>query len=224
MSPPAGWLARTQQRADDLADDDVLETRDKPGRDRVRVVWVRAPRRLRAAVLVAGTVVIVVIAATVSLQQWTHLRAERRLNDTVGIGAALEVSSNSMTPRGGRVDYSVTIRNEGPRRVRVTGVSIDQGGLRIADLGLGSDEFVRAGAATNIRLSVHLDCDTLGSADTAGGLPGVVKVRPLSGSLHRVSLTFAQASPLIDLAQTLCNISPHNASELSGPILKGNAG
>ena len=154
-----------------------------------------------------------------ALQQLTHLRTERRLNDTVGIGVALQVSSNSMAPRGGRVDYSVTIRNEGPRRVRVTRVSIDQGGLRIADRGLRSDAFVGAGATANVRLSVRLDCDTIRPSGSAGSLRGVVNIRPLSGSLHRVSLTFGRASPLIDVAQTLCNISPNNDGELSGPVL-----
>jgi hypothetical protein len=187
-------------------------------------VWLRGPGWLRTAVVIAGTGAVVATAAAVSLQQLTHQRMERRLNNVVGIAAALEVSSNSMAPRGGRVDYSVTIRNEGPRRVRVTGVSIDQGGLRIADRGLGSDVLVGAGAATSVRLSVRLDCDTMLAVDNADGLRGVVDVRPLSGSLHRVSLTFAQASPLIDVAQTLCNISPHDFGELSGPILKSNTG
>jgi hypothetical protein len=175
-------------------------------------------------VVIAGTAAVIVIAATVSLQQLTHLRTERRLNDTVGIGAAFEVSSNSMAPRGGRVDYSVTIRNEGPRRVRVTSVAIDQGGLRIAGQGLRSEPFVGAGAATSVRLSVHLDCDTLRPAENADQLRGVVNVRPLSGSLHRVSLTFVNASPLIDVAQTLCNIDPHEFGELSGPVLKASTG
>jgi hypothetical protein len=187
-------------------------------------VWWRAPGWLRTVVVIAGTGAVVAIVATVSLQQLTHQRIERRLNNMVGIGAALEVSSNSMAPRGGRVDYSVTIRNHGPRRVRVTSVSIAQGGLRIADRGLGSDVFVGAGAATNVRLSVRLDCDTMRPSDNADSLRGVVDVRPLSGSLHRVSLTFAQASPLIDVAQTLCNISPHDFGELSGPILHSNTG
>jgi hypothetical protein len=179
---------------------------------------------LRAAAVVVGTGTIIVFAVTASLQQLTHLRTERRLNDAVGIGAALEVSSNSMAPRGGRVDYSVTIRNDGPRRVRVTRVSIDQGGLRIADRGLGSDEFVLAGAATSIGLSVHLDCATLRPTDDSDGLRGVVNVRPLSGSLHRVTLTFTRASPLIDVAQTLCTIGADNVGELSGPVLKANTG
>lgn len=122
------------------------------------------------------------------------------------------------------MDYSVTIRNDGPRRVRVTKVSITQGGLRIAGRGLGSDAFVGAGAVASVRLSVRLDCDTVRPGDNTDGLRGVVNVRPLSGTLHRVSLTFAQASPLIDVAQTLCNISPHDFGELSGPIVKGSAG
>lgn len=187
-------------------------------------MWRRAPGWLRTAVVIAGTGAVVAIAAAVSLQQLTHQRMERRLNNVVGIGAALDVSSNSMAPRGGRVDYSVTIRNEGPRRVRVTGVFIDQGGLRIADRGLGPPEFVGAGATTSVRLSVRLDCDTMRAIDNADGLRGVVDVRPLSGSLHRVSLTFAQASPLIDVAQTLCNIDPHDFGELSGPVVKASTG
>jgi hypothetical protein len=175
-------------------------------------------------VVIAGIGAVIAVVATVTLQDLMHQRSERLLNDTVGIAAALEVWPNSMAPRGGRVDYSVTIRNEGPRRVRVTRVSIDQGGLHIADRGLGSDAFVGAGAATSVRLSVRLDCDTMRPADNADELRGVVNVRPLNGSLHRVSLTLAQASPLIDVAQTLCNIDPHEFGELSGPILKASTG
>jgi hypothetical protein len=202
----------------------VLEAPEGAGRDRVRHVWAGAPRWLRAAVVCAGAGAVVIVAATATLQELTHLRAEQRLNDSVGISAVLDVTSSSMAPPAGRVDYSVTIHNEGPRRVRVTRVSIIEGGLRIKDRGLGAGTLVLAGAATNLPLSVRLDCASQPPRDKARGLSGVVNIRSLSGSLHRVMVTFTQASPLIDVAQTLCRIGPHGFGELSGPIVVASSG
>lgn len=154
-----------------------------------------------------------------TLQELRQSRAERRLNDTVGVAAALNVWASSTTPRGGRVDYSATIRNEGPRRVRVVALSVDGGGLRIASRGLDADTFVAAGTSMSVPLSVRLDCATRRPGPAPLRLDGVVSVRPLSGSLHRVSLSFARASPLTSVAQTLCSIGPRRFGELSGPIL-----
>jgi hypothetical protein len=175
-------------------------------------------------VVVAGALAVVVVTAGVAQHEVSQWRTERRLNDTVGIRAAIDVSSSSTTPRGGRVDFSMTIRNDGPRRVRVTGVSIAQDGLRVAAPGLGTGTFVRAGSAKDVSLSVRLDCNQRRSGAIVPGLRGVVNVRPLSGSLHRVSLTFGRATSLIDVAETLCSIGPHDFGELSGPILHSNTG
>jgi hypothetical protein len=169
-------------------------------------------------------VALVVAIATVAQREVSQWRSERQLNDTVGIRAVIDVSSSSTTPLGGRVDFSVTIRNDGPRRVRITGVSIAQDGLRVAARGLGTGAFVHAGSAKDVSLSVRVDCNQRKSGPIVPGLRGVVNVRPRSGNLHRVSLTFAQATPLIDVAQTLCSIGPHDFGELSGPILHSNTG
>jgi hypothetical protein len=166
------------------------------------------------AALVIGTV-----AAAAGVGQLREWRTQGRLADTVELRATLQVSSSSMSPPGGRVDYSVTIRNAGPRVIRVDGLRVTQPGLDIESRHGALGDRVRPGGTLDLSLSVRLDCPRRPPIGRSPALRGDVVAVPPNGRPRRVRTTLEGAAPLIDAVQTLCGVSPALRKELSGPLL-----
>ncbi|MDQ1586133.1 MAG: hypothetical protein QOH80_1498 [Actinomycetota bacterium] len=173
--------------------------------------WLRWSARPLAAVAVAVAVLVVVTTQVGGSDR------ERRLNEQVKVSGFIGVRSSSMTAPAGRVDYYATIRNNGPRQVRLDALTIRQAGLTIRALGLPSEVWVQSGDSAQVPLSVRLDCNRHPGGRTSDLLRGQVSVRSGSGNLHTVS-SLLLARPVTLMADTVCTAGGHPTGELSGPV------
>jgi hypothetical protein len=113
------------------------------------------------------------------------------------------------------VEFSVVVRNEGPRALTVTAVEGAGAGLRLR-MRDAVDRPVPAGGEVRIPLSVLLTC---GAGDTA--LSTEVTVRRSDGTSAPRQVDLESATRLLDIAATVCRVSPGlRDRELSGPILR----
>jgi hypothetical protein len=179
--------------------------------------WLRWSARPLAVVAVAITVLVVV------MNQVGGTDRERRLNEQVKVSGFIGVRSSSTTSPAGRVDYYATIRNNGPRQVRLEALTIRQSGLTITALGLPSEVWVQSGDSAQVPLSVRLDCTRHPGGRTSDLLHGQVSVRSGSGNLHTVS-SLLLARPVTLLADTICTAGGHPTGELSGPVTGAGSG
>jgi len=188
---------------------ELLESRNPPvWRER----WARLSPATRRLVAFLG-VLCVVAAGLVWFREWS---AERALRDRIALTTSLDVWSSSTTPPGGDVGYFVVVRNEGPRRVSVTGIEGKTKQLRLRM----RDDAVRPldpGTETAIPLSVLLSC-LPGAAETS--LAAEVRVRRQDGGAVTRRVDLRPTAPLLDAVTTLCGVRPDlRDHEISGPIL-----
>jgi hypothetical protein len=192
---------------------ELLESGTEPSRLGAR--WAALPRTARSAVAA-----LVVVALLVAALVWVHDRSARRaLEQRISLTTALGVSSSSTTPPGGQVGYFVVVRNEGPRRVSVTGVegATEQLRLRMRD---DADRRLDPGTETAIPLSVRLSCGAGASAGESG-LPLALRLRRADGGSTTRRVVLEPATPLLDVVSTLCGARPDlRNQELSGPVLR----
>jgi len=161
-----------------------------------------------------------VVGGVVGHSQLRERLAERRAADTVELQATLRVSSSSSSPIGGRVDYYLTLHNTGPRVIRIARLRVREAGLSITSRPVSPLDVVRSGQTLYLPLSVRLDCRQRAPARRPDVLRGAVSVQPPNGRWRRVTTSFTRASPLTDVADTLCSLNPaFRSKELSGPVL-----
>ena len=182
-------------------------------RDRWRVLPLAQRRHVRRGALVLA----VVLAGAGAGAGLAHWRDELALGDEVRLRARLGVTV-AATTSAGRVDYHLSLRNDGPRRVRVRTVRLDgprlQGHARAL---LPAD--VDARATVDVPLSVRLDCRA--PAEPAShGVRVVVTAVPGSGRQRQLELAADDGRVLTAPAGTLCRVRPGLVvEELSGPVL-----
>jgi hypothetical protein len=192
---------------------EFLESGTEPSRLQAR--WAALPRTARAAVAA-----LLVVALLVAALVWVHDRSARRaLEQRISLTTALGVSSSSTTPPGGEVGYFVVVRNNGLRRVSVTGVEGATGRLRL-QMRDDADRQLDPGTETAIPLSVRLSCRAgAGAGET--GVPLVLRLRRADGGATSRRVVLQPATPLLDVATTLCAVRPDlRDDELSGPVLR----
>lgn len=185
---------------------------DSPGPRR----WSALPRRRRALV-VAVAVLLLAGALAVPVHAW---QTERRLSRAVVLAASLDVST-SMYPAGGSVDWSVAVRNGGPRPVSLEGLQATSARLAVR-LRDGGGQRIEPGQQAQVPVSARLTC---GAEPVPGEdrLAADVRVRRADGGevVRRVPLS--SAGPLLDVAATLCAVRPQLRDvELSGPVVTGS--
>lgn len=182
--------------------------------------WSGLPRGLRATVAAAVAIAITFAVVPFGLDRTRSWLTERALRDRVLIVAEIDASSSSSSPPGGRVDYYLSIRNDGPRRLRVTEVRLDQPDrLRAVIRDVGS-ELVQPGGSLLLPLSVALDCAAASPTGRGASMGVQILVVPASGRRHHVDAAVPRAGPLGAVADTLCAVTPGvRVKELSGPVL-----
>ncbi len=186
--------------------------------------WARLPavrRRFAVAALALATSTAGSVLAVEAGREW---RAERRLAETVAVRASMGVFASSRSPIGGRVDFYVSVRNVGPRPVRVSDVRIVHGGLHVRGVDVPRTAIPPSGVI-DVPMSVRLSCAPRRGLARAGQLPGVLVMLAQNGRRRTVELTITRAGPLLDVVETVCRVRPtlRNA-ELSGPVLPGLVG
>jgi hypothetical protein len=146
---------------------------------------------------------------------------ERSLRNQVSLRANIAVwASSSSPPVGGRVDYSVSIRNLGERPIRVTKVDIVNTRLRIRNRDT-RPRVLGAGQTVSVPLSVRIDCTAGEGQVRQERLRGAIAAYPLSGRLRTVRPTFGHATLITDVADTLCRVRADlQGAELSGPVIR----
>lgn len=145
---------------------------------------------------------------------------QQRLRDEVSLTGTMRVWAASATPAGGSVNYSVAIRNTGPRSVQITAVGIVQSRLRVTNREQSLPRLA-PGETAGIDVSVRLDCTVGAEFGPQEALRGTVVGVPLSGRQHRVNITFEQSSLVTDVANILCGARPGlTEQEVSGPVLE----
>ena len=213
------WSHDSAPRSSDPPLSDVLEG-PPPMFRRLRAIWSRLPRLWRVVVATATIVAVGLTTVLFGVTRVGEWLIEQGVRDEVAIEAAIEVSSSSSSPAGGRVDYYVVIRNAGPRPVRIDGVEIVDAGFQITNKRALRQQDLQPGGLLFAALSVHLDCarsDVVAEQDV---LSGLIAVRPTSGRWRRVEAPFTQAAPLVNMAATMCALNPDlRSGELSGPVL-----
>lgn len=186
----------------------------RPVRDR----WAALSARRRRWAAAVALVLVAAVALPVGAAEVRDRAEERRLRDTVQVTATLGATGRSSGPGGGRVDFYVTVRNDGLGRVRVDSVQLDSPRLRIRSRGENGG-VAAPGATVDLPVSVLLDC-TGGSAP----LEGSVTARAASGRQQTVATPFAEVDRLVSGAAMLCRVRPGTVGrELSGPIVPEDA-
>ena len=175
--------------------------------------WAALSPVTRRLVVVLG-VLCVVAAGLAWFRVWS---AERELRNRIALTTSLDVWSSSTTPPGGEVGYFVVVRNEGLRRVSVTGVdgTTERLRLRMRD---DTARLLDPGTETAIPLSVLLSC-VPGVAETR--LPTEIRLRREDGGVVTRRVDLRPTAPLLDVATTLCGVRPDlRDHEISGPVLR----
>jgi hypothetical protein len=190
---------------------------------RARARWSALPRRRRAAVAVPAAVLVAVLTAGVAVRQGQHWLAERSRRDDVALTATTGVWASSTTPVGGSIDFFVSVRNTGPRRVRIESVDSRESRMTVRSRRNLHYE-VLPGTAVDVPVSVRLDCAGTGlvpgPGDEAGPLRATIAADPLSGRRRTVHAPLARSPLLTHVADTLCAIRPGlRGKELSGPVV-----
>jgi hypothetical protein len=174
-----------------------------------------------------GLLFVAVVVIAVLASQVRGWLADRDARDEVSLAGTVRVSATSMTPAGGAVNYTVAVRNTGPRSVRITGVDVAHPRVRIRGTagtgGTGGPALSLASGDTGeVAVSVRLDCTRGGPFAPDEGLRATVDAIALSGRRHRVDVSLDRASLITTAANTMCRVRPDlEDAELSGPILAG---
>ncbi len=186
--------------------------------------WARLPavrRRFAVAALALTTSIAGSVLVMEAGREW---RAESRLAEMVAVRASMGVFASSRSPIGGRVDYYVSVRNVGPRPVRVSDVRIVHGGLHMRGVDVPHAAIPPSGVI-DVPLSVRLSCAPRPTSVRAAGLQGDLVVLAQNGRRRTVELTVTRAGPLLDVVETVCRVRPTlRDAELSGPVLPGRVG
>lgn len=171
----------------------------------------RAPRRRR---LLVATVVLLVLAAA------GGLLVRQRLAERVALAASLEVATTATSPPGGAVRWSVAVRNDGARPVRVVSVTTSTDRIVLSSAGALSEP-VQPRQEVDIPVSVRLTC---GSSTRPSGLAAAVRIRRSDGRSATRVVPLAAAASLLDVVDTLCAVRPGlRGQELSGPVVPGQS-
>jgi hypothetical protein len=184
-----------------------------PLRDR----WRDASRPQR---IVAG---LAALSITVGLGWYALLRidgwlAERAERDAVVVEAQLIVQPSSMSRGGGRVDYTLAVRNVGPGPLLVSAARSATAWLQVQSTS-GSTRPVEHSDTAFLPLTVLLDCAN--DRDPASIMEAVVDVTPASGRSRPVIVQVDDAHGLVGLAEWLCEWDPARSGvELSGRAIK----
>lgn len=169
----------------------------------------RSPRRRR---LVIAAVVLLVLAAA------GGLLVRQRLADRVALAASLEVATTATSPPGGAVRWSVAVRNDGARPVRVVSVTTSTDRIVLSSGGTVSGP-VQPRQEVDIPVSVRLTC---GSTTRPASLATAVRIRRSDGGSATRVVPLAAAASLLDVVDTLCSVRPDlRGQELSGPVVPG---
>jgi FlaG/FlaF family flagellin (archaellin) len=171
----------------------------------------RSPRHRRLVVAVA-----VVLAVAVAV----GLLTRQRLADRVVLAASLEVATTATSPPGGAVRWSVAVRNDGARPVRVTSLATSADGIVLSSRATPGDP-VGPGQQVDVPVSIRLTCGS-GSAARPAGLVTAVRIRTPDGRAATRRVPLGSAGSLLDVVDTLCSVRPElRGQELSGPVVPG---
>jgi hypothetical protein len=160
-----------------------------------------------------------VVAAVLVGRQVQGWAAVRALDDEVALRADVGVSATSTSTDGGRLDYYVTVRNTGPRPVRIDGLTLTTTRLSIRSRNFDGVR-IGPGQAVDVPVSVRLDCLARSGAAGANPLRGTISAEPASGHPRAVATQPTGQSLVTDVADTVCRQHPGTSgAELSGPVL-----
>jgi hypothetical protein len=181
--------------------------------------WLSLPvRRRKSARVATATLVVVALAAAgaVHVSEWLD---ERDRRGAVSVGVSIGVWASSSSPPGGHVTYYMAIYNGGEAPIEVTSVTATGDRLRLRS----RDDIARrleAGREILVPMSALLTCSS-GIADADEGLRVQIDARRGDGSVKRQWPLLRDATLLLDVADTLCQVQPGLTDyELSGPVLR----
>jgi hypothetical protein len=192
-----------------VSDDPVDVLASRPG-------WTESLPRPARRLAILALVGVVAVAGVLWLRD---READRARAERIELVTSLAVESSSTSPPGGRVAYSVVLRNEGERPVTVTSVTGVGHGLRLRLLD-GAERVVPADGELALPVSVRLTC--AGADGAAGPLPVQLALRRADGAVTSREVELGSAFLVQDVAATLCAVRPDLSDhELSGRVLRG---
>lgn len=198
---------------------DVLEGTAPEDESLVKRRWTRLSTWQRRFIVGAGVALASLAGIVVLLDRYEERRAELAMADQVLLQVSLEVSSSSSSPPGGRVDYFLSVRNQGARTVYLIAVSFAAARFEATSRSTG-ETALRSGGEIFVPLSVALDCARPDPPAQGAAVSALVSAVAASGRTQRVRVPLARASLLTDVATTLCGVVPSFAGEMSGPVVR----